>query len=163
MPTNTYTALATVTLASTAATITFSSIPATYRDLILVGSGTASVSAIDIGSRLNSDSGSNYSQVAMFAIDDGSIGSSSSTETYFGAGRFSASRANFQTQFLDYSATDKHKTILTRYDDATVVTVARAARWASTSAINSISLFNSGGNGQVFAIGTTFSLYGVIA
>jgi len=162
MPTNTYTALATVTLASTAATVTFSSIPATYRDLILVGSGTASGSGIDIGARLNSDSGSNYTQVAMFAIDNGSIGSSSSTETYFGAGRFSASRANFQTQFLDYSA-DKHKTILTRYDDASVVTVARAARWASTSAINSISLFNSSGNGQVFAIGTTFSLYGVIA
>lgn len=161
MPTNTYTALATITLALPDAEVVFSSIPATYRDLILVGSGTASVSQIDIGARFNSDTGSNYTQVAMFGVSDNSVGSSASTETYFGIGRFSGSRAIFRTQFLDYSATDKHKTVLTRYDDQTVVTVARAARWASTTAINSISLFNSGGNGQVFAIGSTFSLYGI--
>jgi len=156
-----YIPLATITLASSDAEIVFSSIPAIFKDVVLIGTGTASGSAMDIGARFNSDSGSNYSQVAMFGLSDNSVGSSAQTVSYFGLGRFSASRANFQTSFMDYSATDKHKTILTRYDDATVVTVARAGRWANTSAINSITLFNASGNGQVFAVGSTFSLYGV--
>ena len=42
MPTPTYTPLATVTLGTSAASVTFSSIPATYRDLILIFDGTGS-------------------------------------------------------------------------------------------------------------------------
>jgi hypothetical protein len=156
-----YIALANITLSSSAATVTFTNIPNTYRDLIIIGSGTSTGTALDIGARFNSDSGTNYSQVAMFGLGSTSGSSSQGSETGFGLGRFSNSIANFQTSLMDYSATDKHKTCLTRYDDATVVTVARAGRWANTNAITSIQLYNASANGQSFAIGSTFALYGI--
>jgi hypothetical protein len=63
---------------------------------------------------------------------------------------------------MDYSATNKHKTVLVRADNANSITMAHAARWANTSAITSIVLTSFEGAGN-FAIGSTFSLYGVIA
>jgi hypothetical protein len=57
-----YTALANVTLGSSAASVTFSSISQSYRDLVLVI--TATTSAVDNAFiRFNSDSGSNYNIV----------------------------------------------------------------------------------------------------
>jgi hypothetical protein len=46
MPTSTYVALATTTLGATAASVTFSSIPATYRDLLLVNAAQRVRSAL---------------------------------------------------------------------------------------------------------------------
>jgi hypothetical protein len=78
MPTPTYTPLATVTLASTASSVTFSSIPATYRDLVVVHNNFGTVNN-DANSnfRFNGDSGSNYSRV--YAFWSGSIVSGAAT------------------------------------------------------------------------------------
>jgi len=164
MPTATYTPLATVTLGSSAASVTFSSIPATYRDLILVVEAvTASGSgAMGVGARYNGDTGSNYSDVFM-AGDGSTAFSGAPTGTSNPIGRIDQSRGNFISQLMDYSATDKHKTSLTRINNSIAVVTARAGRWANTSAVTSINLFNSSANGEVFAIGSTFNLYGVIA
>ena len=154
MPTPTYTALATVTLASSAASVTFSSIPATYRDLILVFRGTLTTTAV-VGARANGDTGSNYTLVRMV----GPVVSSSHTETYFPL-LYSGSPLNGLSivQFMDYSATDKHKTALTRSGDFSADRVeAIASRWANTAAINSLTVSST------FASGCTFNLYGVIA
>ena len=62
MPTNTYVALDKVTLGTAASTITFSSIPQTYTDLVMVFDGTAA-SATYSGIRFNGDTGNNYSFV----------------------------------------------------------------------------------------------------
>jgi hypothetical protein len=158
MPTNTYTPLATVTLASTDAEIVFSSIPATYRDLIMVYNGnTTSSGSFDLQLKLNADS-SNHSAVIMFATGSGSPGSfTQSSSNLLNAG--SDSRTLAIVRVMDYSATNKHKTSLIRID-STGITSAAAQRWASTSAVNSLTF--SIGSG-VFAVGSTFSLYGVIA
>jgi hypothetical protein len=74
MPTPTYTPLANVTLGATAATVTFGSIPATMRDLVVIVNGTTS-SNVFTGLRFNSDSGSNYTFVRMFT------GPTSNTDT----------------------------------------------------------------------------------
>jgi hypothetical protein len=67
MPTSTYVALATTTLGATAASVTFSSIPATYRDLVLVYNGTTSAN-IGVDVEFNGDTNSaNYSRVFMYA------------------------------------------------------------------------------------------------
>ena len=63
-------------------------------------------------------------------------------------------------QVMDYSATDKHKTFLTRESRTGAAVAAIASRWASTSAVTSLAVIGDGGN---FASGCTFSLYGVIA
>jgi hypothetical protein len=61
---------------------------------------------------------------------------------------------------MDYSATDKHKTVLSRANNAANGVTAIAGRWASTSAITSIVLtFQS----SSLATGSTVALYGVSA
>lgn len=94
----------------------------------------------------------------MYGVGSGSGASfTQSNSNLLNAG--SDSRTVAVVQVMDYSATDKHKTSLIRID-STNTTSAIAQRWASTTAVNSLTF--SIGSG-VFAIGSTFSLYGVIA
>jgi hypothetical protein len=158
MPTPTYTALATRELTSTATSVTFSNIPATYRDLIFIWSGSGSTSA-ELIIRANGDSSSVYSRVV--AQGNGtSASSSAATLSAFYPKFISTSLENIVLQFMDYSATDKHKNALNRSNGAGSYVDMSAFRWANTSAINSLAVTLTGGN---FAIGSTFSLYGVIA
>jgi len=157
MPTPTYTPLATVTLTSSASSVTFSNIPATYRDLILVSTITSSINT-DILIRFNSDlNESNYPVVFMRGT--GSAADSGTNNARIGFA-FTGTSIQVNTQIMDYSATDKHKTILSRDGNAGNQTVARAMRWANASAINNVQVAAGTGN---FATGTTLSLYGVIA
>jgi hypothetical protein len=158
MPTPTYTPLANVTLGSSATTVTFSNIPATYRDLILVAEGTSASSNLHL--RFNSDSASNYSYVFMFG-NGSSTSSGSGTDTGLLGGSFTTTRSTTIYQVIDYSATDKHKTVLNRGGASNDAVFAWAGRWANTVAINNVLVrLSSGGN---FNVGTSFSLYGVIA
>jgi hypothetical protein len=146
-----------VTLAGTASSVTFSSIPATYRDLILVTAIPATTD-FNITIRLNSDSGNNYNDV--HALGNGSTASSftnTSESSFFVGGTDSAALTPSIFQFLDYSATDKHKTLLARVARSGIVEMA-AGRWANTDAVSSIAF-----TGGTYPIGSTFSLYGVIA
>jgi hypothetical protein len=152
--TQTYRPLATVTLGSSASSVTFSSIPATYRDLILIAAANGSSNELNI--RFNGDSGANYSRVVAYGPGPTSFAQTGNTSIQTGIGT-----SNFQasiTQIMDYSATDKHKTVLNR--GSTSVVAMGASRWANTAAITT--LLCSAGSGT-FASGSTFSLYGVIA
>lgn len=162
MPTNTYTPLATITLTGTDSEIVFSSIPATYRDLILVASNTLTGSATNGFMKVNSDTGNNYNRVQMWGNGSSPLSYSASGDNGFYAIEFAGSGAvgAVVMQFMDYSATDKHKTILIRSNVAGSVVMASANRWGNTNAINTISIAPGSGS---FAIGSTFSLYGVIA
>jgi hypothetical protein len=165
VPTPTYTALATVTLASAASSVVFSNIPATYRDLILVYNGTVAAGATT-GIRFNGDTGSNYNQVQMYGVGSGSgTSTSGSNETALNVGYPGTSRTQIIVQIMDYSATDKHKTTLSRSDNSAVVLAALAGRWASTSAITSITFRNNDGESGLYnyLAGSTFSLYGIVA
>lgn len=157
MPTNTYTALATLTLTGTDSEIVFSSIPATYRDLILIYNGSASGNG-DFYLSANGDTASNYSNVQM-AGNGSSAYSSSFSSSGFYVGQLTGDRLAFKVQLMDYSATDKQKTVLTRADSQTQ-TMAFASRWANTAAITSLACRAISVN---FATGSTFSLYAVIA
>lgn len=158
MPTPTYTALATVTLGSSAASVTFSSIPATYRDLIVVVEGNTATSGRPV-MRLNGDTGSNYTSVMMAG---GPYSATTSTTfidpipDYSVTGKFMA-----VWQIMDSSATDKHKTALVRLNQGGTQVHATAGRWANTNAVTTVAMLTN--NGALYAIGTTFSLYGVIS
>jgi hypothetical protein len=155
MPTPTYTPLATVTLGTAVSSVTFSSIPATYRDLIAVYNGTAATGG-DFYMTLNADS-SNYTMVRMGAIPSADSRAESTREV----GLQGTVLSTHILQIMDYSATDKHKTTLSRTSRAGDLLAAYASRYASTSAITSVGFSINGGHN--FAIGSTFSLYGVIA
>jgi len=158
MPTATYTPLATVTLGSSASSVSFASIPASYRDLILVCDYTGSTTAV-VTLRYNSDSGANYSTVVMTGT---STGVSSFTGSSLNVGAMYGSNKNTTVfQVMDYSATDKHKTSLQRNDNAQQSeVVATAGRWANTAAITSISLTPTSGT---LSTGATFNLFGIVA
>jgi hypothetical protein len=160
MPTNTYTPLSTVTLTTSGNSIIFSSIPATYRDLIVVINATANSNVATIGLRFNGDSGNNYTYVSM-AGNGSTASSSTNTQSVALIGYTNSTNPWVNiAQIMDYSATDKHKTILSRDDNAAANVGAVANRWANTAAITSVEV-NAAVNS--FASGTTVSIYGVIA
>jgi 2-succinyl-5-enolpyruvyl-6-hydroxy-3-cyclohexene-1-carboxylate synthase len=158
------TALANLTLGSAQATVTFSSISGSYRDLILVVTGKTSVAYDVVQIRLNGDTAANYSTVVV--ANNGAAGYSSTptgqTKMQFGilGATSTTSAMQWTTHLMDYSATDKHKTVLARTDNATdsSMTEISTNRWASTAAITSIAVIAGTGT---WSTGATFALYGV--
>ncbi len=162
---STYTPIATTTLGSATASYTFSSIPSTYTDLVLIASGTLdSGTDQDLRFQLNGDSGSNYS--ATFLYGSGSAANSNriSNDTYGMLdyyGSFSTTQRNvYISNFMNYSNTTTFKTIVGRGNRANSGTDAVVNLWRSTSAITSILLTCPGRN---MATGSTFTLYGIAA
>jgi hypothetical protein len=163
MPTPTYTPLATVTLATTTSSVTFGSIPATYRDLILVCSfAYPGSNASYVALRFNGDSGGNYNRVSMEGNGStaSSFSESGASAGFIFGGFLNTNPTSVLTQIMDYSATDKHKTYLSRGNSSSAVVGALAGRWANTAAITSVQVIPTLNN---FYSGTTISLYGVIA
>lgn len=157
----TYDKIATYTVPSAQASYTFTTIPSTYTDLVIVAAGTISSSAPSTYIRFNSDTGSNYSYT--YLTGDGSSATSSRASnqtsmlvTYNGA-ISSSPNANI-VQVLNYSNSTTNKTVLSRANQAQYGTDAIVGLWRSTSAITSIT-FITGGTG--FASGSTFTLYGI--
>jgi hypothetical protein len=79
-----------------------------------------------------------------------------------------ASPTTFIYQFMNYAnTTTTNKTVLSRIGNPTGIVIAQAALYRSTSAINAISMTagdtGQGGNTDNFAIGSTFTLYGIRA
>jgi hypothetical protein len=157
MPTPTYTLIDSVTLASSASSVTFSSIDQTYGDLVLVVDGKAE-GKTGLYLQFNGDSGSNYTTVGMQGEASGAS-SYSQTLAFTNANLMAGAQGLNTVQLMAYSATDKHKTILARANFATEQVRAAAARWASTSAITQVRLFMD--SGRNFQIGTTLNLYGI--
>lgn len=159
----TYDPITTQTLGSSAATVTFSSIPQTYTDLVLVLNATSS-SAANSYVRLNSDSGTNYSWTALYG-DGSTAGSDRASNTangvlmdYYGYPTTTNPNATIM-QFMNYSNTTTFKTVLSRANQASSGADVIISMWRSTSAITSLTLRFTGS--QTWSTGSTFSLYGI--
>lgn len=165
----TYTPIATTTLTSTAGIITFSSIPQTYTDLVLIQSARVS-SAYDITAiRVNSVT-SNYGGTYMEANGSSATSGRGSAEIALRAGyvpgtsyagEWSAEIYNF----MNYSNTTTNKTVLSRTNfvgsSVGFNVQAKVSSIPTTSAITQIT--TQPVNGAVWAIGSTFTLYGIKA
>ncbi len=156
------TALANVTLGSSAAAVTFSSISGSYRDLIIVCSPLAASPPDELAMQFNTDTGNNYNAVYMHGDGATKYSGNYSNTGYLtfhpNAYVYGVRSLQNTAQIMDYSATDKHKSVLVRSDTADNATAAVAGRWASTAAITSIKIYCRFGN---LAAGSTFALYGV--
>jgi hypothetical protein len=162
MPKKTYTQVNSITLAAGTSSITFSGIPQNYRDLIIVHNnfGTSNNDA-NSNFVFNSDTGSNYSRIYAFYEGSSSTPvSGSGTGTSLQVFGLRTTAGVSISHIMDYSATDKHKTVLTRTNTPDHLVWMSAGKWGSTSAINSIQLNAFSGN---FAIGSVISLYGIEA
>lgn len=165
---NTYTAIATNTLSSATATVTFSSIPSTYTDLHLV-----------VVAKNNTAS---YDNMAM-QVGNGSVDTSANYSlTYLQGNGTSATSGRFTAQnymLLTYSATglyttpfmttidiqsyantNVYRTILARNNEPSQGLQAQVALWRNNSqAIDTIKFYII--SGSSFAAGSTFTLYGI--
>lgn len=158
---STYTPIATQTLSSSNASVTFSSISGSYTDLILIMSGTMS-GATDVTLQFNSDTNTNYSRT--YIIGSGStVGTGRNANTtsllafYIGATSTYSAIANI----MNYSNTSVNKTVLCRSGDTGSYVEYNVGLWRSGSAITSIVVAATGG--PTFSSGSIFTLYGILA
>jgi hypothetical protein len=162
----TYEPIATTTLGSAAASYTFSSIPATYTDLVLVLNSIADSTAFHIYAQFNSDTATNYSQTILYG--DGTSASSTRESSQnqarysYGAAVRTTSPTTTIITILNYANTTTFKTSLLRNNRASDGVDAIVSLWRKTpEAINTIKIYNSAAAN--FAIGSTFTLYGIKA
>ena len=159
-----YTPLATTTLGSAAATVTFSTISGAYTDLVLVASIKSSTNSYAQMYVNGDNAGTSYSQTTL----TGNGTTASSARNTNAAINYLAQDNNINsTDFTpyviniqNYSNTTTYKTWITRSGSAAFSTVATVSLWRSTSAITSITLQLNSGN---LAADSTFSLYGITA
>lgn len=162
----TYTPIATQTLGSAAATVTLSSIPATYTDLVVVVSAAVASSSGDLLMTFNTDTATNYSYTTL--TGNGSTVTSSRSANrnnipcdYNGWLATTLGNHNCIISVMNYANTTTYKTALTRSNNAPLGTDANVGLWRSTAAINQIVFINNAGSN--FIVGSTFTLYGIKA
>jgi hypothetical protein len=167
-----YTKIAESVLTGTAASVTFSSIPASFRTLeirIQARSDTAAT-ATPLVMRFNADSGANYDSQSIF----GQTTSTGATESVAATGMSlleiaaasaTANHAGALTLFIpNYNGTtfiktaDGTSTSSVGTGAGTLITRKISGRWRSTAAITSITVLPAAGN---FVAGSSFVLYGL--
>jgi hypothetical protein len=169
-----YESIATVTASGGQTSLTFSSIPSTYKHLEIRGIARDTLTidgGVGVKIQFNGDTGSNYVRHNLrgdggnavagantgfdnIAFVGGSIGDSS-TSNAFGASIIS---------IVDYASTSKNKTVRgfsgseANTSSANFYVVLNSGLWLNTAAITSITLIA----GQAsYAAGSTFALYGI--
>jgi len=168
----TYATIATTSISSTTSSVTFTSIPQTYTDIVLIMTpvlGTASYPYL----RFNSDSGNNYTDIYMNGNPSGTANGGSRTSQsrgyiaeYVTHLTDSNAKTNIVVNIMSYTNTDAHKNWLARGNAPYTGTYSGveliAGRWASTSAITSITVGTAaGGVDYNLGAGTIISLYGI--
>lgn len=161
----TYEPIATTTLGSAQASVTFSSISGSYTDLVLIVNAGMSGTGSSWYAYLNSDTGTNYSTTGLYG--NGSTASSSRLSNS-GNGILIGSWSGYTTtiktaiiQFMNYSNSTTYKTNISRYSESDGTVEANVSLWRNTAAITTIQVRNNGG--QNFTSGSTFTLYGIKA
>jgi hypothetical protein len=162
--TATYEKIATNTVSTSVSSVTFSSIPATYTDLVLIT--TIKVSTVnDIRLRFNSDTGSNYSFTYLSGNGTNTYSGRDSNITGLQIDAYGApdnnNNSNAIVHIQNYSNTTTYKTALARANNAGLGLDAVVGMWRSTSAINSIVLIPA--SGATISAGSIQTLYGIKA
>ena len=164
MPTNTYVALDKVTVGTATTSIVFSSIPATYTDLVIVCSVNYNSTGNNILMGYNGDTGSNYSSTILAGNGSSAVSARfSNSSTGWILDYYGGTANEYFTKvisIMSYSNTTTFKTGICRSSSASKEAVATVGLWRNTAAINQITLSAGGAN---FNVGSTFSLYGIAA
>jgi hypothetical protein len=162
----TYEKIATNTLSTATSTITFTSIPATYTDLVVIASRKYSnliTGADNTFIRFNNDSTSVYSTIYLAnPTVSGKISNDSRLYTSAGGNEINERFSADVWHIFNYSNTTTHKTSLLRMNFATSMLQNWVGLWRDTSAINRIDIIG-GGTPGTFSSGSTFTLYGIKA
>jgi hypothetical protein len=162
----TYEPIATQTVTSAVGTVTFSSVPQTYTDLVLV-SFRQQASAARLYLRFNGDTSSLYSDVWLSGEGATAYGGKDTGQSLISIGGIwngttTTTWATNITHIMNYTNTTTFKSTLTR--DANDKNGSGTAEgmvglYRSTSAITAVNVVG----GSNFAVGSTFTLYGIKA
>jgi len=158
---STYEPIATQTLASTSSAVTFSSIPGTYTDLVLILDTISVNSAVDARLQFNGDTGTNYSSTQLFS--NGSPASNrntNQTSMRLFNDLYSTTRSIGIGNIMNYSNATTFKTVLSRFGTGDISVGTFAGLWRNTSAITSLTVVHTGSG---FASSSVFTLYGIQA
>jgi hypothetical protein len=166
---STYTPIATQTLGSSQSTVSFTSIPSTYTDLVLVCGSITGASANTLYMELNADTATNYSGTFLYGDGTSAVSGRGSNlkGIFIGAllGISSTVIQNCITHIQNYSNTTTYKSTLSRWNNSASATEATVGLWRSTSAVNRIDIYiGTGSSGTPtgnIAAGSTFTLYGI--
>jgi hypothetical protein len=165
-----YELISTTILSGTSGSISFSSIPATYKHLQarLVLKGGASGGIKTMGYRLNSDSGNNYAAHNLSGSGSTITSGANAPTNYMRLRIATSDVANAYSthivDLLDYTNVNKNTTARTlgggsrgssSYDEVGLY----SAVWLNTAAVNTLTFFDPGSD--LFAAGSRFSLYGI--
>lgn len=161
----TYEPIATNTLVSATATVSFSSIPSTYTDLRVVVNAAGTLTGYDPYIRFNGDTTTNYSITALYGTGSSAGSVRYSSQAQIRASSQAAMTTTINTNHLfdvfNYANTTTYKTVLIRANAAGTGVDAIVGLWRKTpEAINQIDVFVSG---TTFIAGSTFTLYGIRA
>jgi hypothetical protein len=158
----TYTAIATQTLSSAAGGVTFSSIPSTYTDVILVSSITGLSVNAQLFVRLNSDNASNYATSYVKGTGSTVVASTQTPYSYAAVSTNGTIAGDCMAtiHFNNYSNTTTNKTMISHFSQAGAEAFISIALWRNTGAINAIQI---GQTVATFGAGSTFTLYGILA
>jgi len=164
-PSGAYDSIATTTVgAGGTSSITFSSIPSTYTHLQIRGIGK-NTAGVDYVLRYNGDSGSNYRGHVLYG--DGATPFSANTfgGTYTGNDiAFNGGTTyfvSFVTDILDYTNTNKNKTLRGLYgvdENGSGQIALVSGLWMNTAAVTSITITAVSGT---FSQYSSFALYGI--
>lgn len=167
----TYEPIATQTLTSDQNEITFSSIPATYTDLVFVvqaQSNATGSSTNGMRCRINGDTGNNYSYTSLSSSGTSSTSFRETSVDYFIPAEIpqtsNASRNLCIFTILNYTNTSIYKNILSR-GNTDINTNANIGLWQSTSAVTSVSISRNFFVDSISKVksGSTVTLYGIKA
>lgn len=158
---STYDKIATASGTGSAGDITFTVIPSTYTDLVLVANIFTTANA-NTTIRLNGDTGSNYSATVLWGngTTASSTRASNTDAVIYQQDLFSTSSISALSvfNFMNYSSSSVYKTVLVRSNKANQSTEAWVNLWRNTSAITSITV-----RGATFTTDAKFTLYGIKA
>jgi hypothetical protein len=162
---STYEPIATYTASGNPNSYTFSSIPATYTDLVLVMSYSHSGNGASTLLRFNGDTGSNYSDTYLFGTSSAGSSRDTSISAFrvgaFSSGTGSSVRRTTIVSLFNYSNSTTYKTGLSRDSQGADEVGAAVGLWRNTAAINSITVYI--GASATIDTGSTFTLYGIKA
>ena len=154
----TYEPIATTTVSSPTSTVTFSSIPQTYTDLVVIISGIASV-LTGIGIQFNGDTGTSYSRTLIQGNGTSATSSRETSQTFGTWGLLDTVAGNNVYNIMNYANTTTYKTTISRANVVNGALVrAHAGLGRSTTAITSMTFMYS-----TFGTGTTWTIYGIKA
>jgi hypothetical protein len=160
-----YESISTQTVSSAVSSISFLSIPSTYKHLQIRAIARCSVNSGRLRFQFNGDTGTNYSDTYIYA-DGGSASGSSGANISRLSGAFSDATANIFganiIDILDYTNANKFKATRTLsgidYNGAGGEFIFWSGSWRSTATISSILMYFDSGNITQYS---SFALYGI--